>query len=590
MNAGKIQSLKERGFAVVATLVVMTLLALTVVGLVSLSAIQLRLSGPMLDQVRAKANARMALVQAIGQLQKTLGPDRRVSAPAEILGDDIAQPHWTGVWKSKPPTGDDWLTRDDLDGGLRDSRGGDKRNPAASTVAWLVSGEGAPAAGPTGATIELLGAEKSGNKPVQVQTIPVAGEAKKASGHFAWWTGDLGIRANVAVPDAHAGDAIQPDAPDQNAYARILASQRIDESVVAGAKEVPEASRPLLASDGTLAAGVKDRPWADSHYLDFTSSSAGVLVDVNHGGLKKDLTAYLESDGTIAAKGGQKGLSDEDLLAGNEPGGSDSGRYAKTGPRFGLLRKWARANIPFSGSEIPAVLPETVPGDKAESQKLALSNEVPVKMEGNRIPSLQPVLVEATNYTQISTYSIGPATFQLRTMLYPRVVLWNPYNVNLQTQRSVIVIQGNGRQEMWTESRGPGNTVMQQQWLNFEGGRSTSFNLFGDRANDPGYNDPYIGSYYFSIPATKFEPGECLVFSPAKAAEYDGLSAYRPGRYNLAANELSCKVSPDPSRTYYVSASDIDGGFNFVPISFWYSPTPAWSTGGRNGVENQGDD
>ena len=72
-----------------------------------------------------------------------------------------------------------------------------------------------------------------------------------------------------------------------------------------------------------------------------------------------------------------------------------------------------------------------------------------------------------------------------------------------------------------------------------------------------GYNDPYMGSYYFSIPATRFGPGECLVFSPAHGGEYDGLSPYRTGSYNLLSNELSCEVAPDPARAYYVSATDI---------------------------------
>ncbi len=108
--------------------------------------------------------------------------------------------------------------------------------------------------------------------------------------------------------------------------------------------------------------------------------------------------------------------------------------------------------------------------------------------------------------------------------------------------------------------------------------------------NSSGYNDPYMGSYYFSIPATTFQPGECLVFSPARSAEYDGLSAYRPGPYNLNSNALSCEVSPDPSRTYYVSASDIGGGTSFLPYEFWYGVTPGWSQNGRNGVENQSDD
>ncbi|MCU0751304.1 MAG: hypothetical protein MUF13_17330, partial [Akkermansiaceae bacterium] len=130
----------------------------------------------------------------------------------------------------------------------------------------------------------------------------------------------------------------------------------------------------------------------------------------------------------------------------------------------------------------------------------------------------------------------------------------------------------------------------QSQWLSFEGGRSTAFYNNGSIMNSEGYNDPYIGSYYFSIPKTRFAPGECLVFSPARSAEYDCLSPYRIGSYNLNANELTCNLPPDVSRSYYVSGTDIGGGMRFRPMRFWFAPTPYWSQGGRNGVENQSDD
>jgi hypothetical protein len=184
----------------------------------------------------------------------------------------------------------------------------------------------------------------------------------------------------------------------------------------------------------------------------------------------------------------------------------------------------------------------------------------------------------------------------LRFHHYPRVVMWNPYNVELVAERALVMMQGNGRQEMWTESitysNGNPSGTRISQWLSFEGGRSTSIIPQGPGGyfDATGYKDPYIGSYYFSIPKTRFGPGECLVFSPARSAEYDCQSLYRTGPYNLMANELSCEVAPDPSRSYYVSGSDIGGGTTYQPTSFWYAPTPAWSNGGRNGVENQGDD
>lgn len=161
-------------------------------------------------------------------------------------------------------------------------------------------------------------------------------------------------------------------------------------------------------------------------------------------------------------------------------------------------------------------------------------------------------------------------------------------------QPVIVMIQGNGRQEVWTEDmvydnsgKETGNT-RKTQWLFFEGGRSTAFG--GSIIQSAGYNDPYMGSYYYSVPETVFGAGECLVFSPKQSAEYDGLSAYRPGNYDLSNNELSCEVAPDASRSYYVSGAEINGGTKARPISFWFDATQAWSTAGRVGIENQSDD
>lgn len=65
------------------------------------------------------------------------------------------------------------------------------------------------------------------------------------------------------------------------------------------------------------------------------------------------------------------------------------------------------------------------------SRTLALSNEQPVKRNGNLRTALQPVLVEATllnNYTTYEVAGINPKSWRFRQHLYPGVVLWNPYH------------------------------------------------------------------------------------------------------------------------------------------------------------------
>jgi type II secretory pathway pseudopilin PulG len=577
-------------------MLMLALMMIIGIGLLGLSSIELRRSAREEHAAAARANARLALMEAIGQLQRTMGPDQRVSATAEILPGRPAQPHWTGVWSSRQADGKSWFQRDDLDGGLRDLRAGLEQGPGDRVLEWLVSGGADARTGPPARSIRLM-SPAGDEAAVEVPLLEIAAPGGRKAGSYGWWTGDLGVRANLATTDPRAGLTPDPASPADGGFHRLLAAAEVDPAMMAGGVELGENDAGRLATAATAGLTALGGSWSRRHALDFTVHSSGVLADVAEGGLKGDLTAYLTGDGPVAPLRGRRGLADDDTLAGGFE--SDYSRHRLAGPRFGLLRDWARAAVPFRGGEVSARMPDTGAGAAAKSKALALANERPVKLAGNQRSGLQPILVEATNYTQISTFQLptqpGRQTeYQLRHHHYPRVVLWNPYNVELESSRALIMIQGNGRQEMWTQnSHQVGNVsfTSTSQWLSFEGGRSTQFNAEGmGFFNTEGYNDPYIGSYYFSVPATKFGPGECLVFSPARSAEYNSLSPYRPGAYNLDANELSCEVAPDPARSYYVSGTDIGGGIPYKPTAFWYAPTPYWSVNGRKGVENQGDD
>jgi len=602
------------GFALVACLMMMVLLLLIAVGLLGLSSIELRKSAQQDFAATARANARLALLNAIGQLQKTAGPDQRVTATAEILGNTAAQPHWTGVWRSTRPDGSSYMVRDDLNGGLKDTRSEGSHNPAGEVMEWLVSGEQDASAIDPEERITLMQTRSSGSNPepaVEVSKVKVATADGKPTGNYAWWTGDLGVRANIATKDPRSDIAAIPSSPADGGLYRVMASQAAEMSMMSGEAQLAEDDYGRLATAGTTSLTEAGPDWSNEHAFDFTVNSRGVLADVASGGLKRDLTAYFSSGGTVHAADGLGGLSDEDSLVGVESDqnkSTTSARHILAGPRFGLLRNWATSSVPFSGSNVPVKLPEMDTSSAATSRTMALANETAVKLSGNRREGLQPVLVEATNFTQMACHfekmladPTQPAPikiYQLRTLMYPRVVLWNPYNIDLQVDRLIIMIQGNGRQEMWTKNtninglRPPRGFQSESAWINFEGGRNISFgtgNVLGSEA----YKDPFMGSYYFVVPATSFKPGECLVFSPPGAAEYDGLSVYRPGAYNLNSNVLSCEVTPDPSRCYYVSGSDLasngDGGMDFLPTEFWYAPTPVFYNG-KIGILNQADD
>ena len=572
----------------------MSLLILLVVGLLSLSLIELRRSASDQDVAAARANARMALMQAIGQLQTELGPDQRVSATSGILGG-TKDPNWTGVWSTRRSDGSSYWVRDPETGSLIDLRTEEGWDAQTEARSWLVSGDVDPRVTLSDSnSIQVVGSGSVDEKDSMVR-VPLVGidDDQGRAGGMAWWTGDLGVRANVSTPDRFAGKDVDATQPGDGQY-RLMASQHAEPALIGDGIELDDKKRAALATMKSLAIGGDgNREWSRKHFHDFTTSSHGLLTDVNEGGLKADLTAFFESNGDVPDLRGLPGLSDTDSII---AGGANS-RRRLAGPRYGLLRDWAISTAPFSGRNVQACGPLTDPDGGTHSEVLALCNEQPVMLDGNAGTSLKPILVEASNFVQISSFEVAgepPKSYQLRHHLYPRVVLWNPYNVELESDEMVVMIQGNGRWEMWTENehyRANGEVIFRSrsQWLSFEGGRSTSF-LSGGRGlfNDEGYNDPYMGSYYFTVPATAFGPGECLVFSPEYPSEYDGLSFYNPGGYDLSNNRLSCNVAPDPSRSFYVSGSSLEG-ISYLPVRFWYAPTPYWSNGG-NGVINQSDD
>ena len=75
----------KQGFALVVTLSLMILLTVLAVGLLSLSGISIRTSGQESAMATARANARMAMMLAIGQLQLTTGQDTRITASSNVV-------------------------------------------------------------------------------------------------------------------------------------------------------------------------------------------------------------------------------------------------------------------------------------------------------------------------------------------------------------------------------------------------------------------------------------------------------------------------------------------------------------------------
>jgi type II secretory pathway pseudopilin PulG len=188
---------KHGGFALVVTLSLMILLTIIAVGLLSLSAISLRSTSAEALMQEARQNARMALILALGELQKTTGPDQRVTAPAQVRGADVAQLHLTGVWQGWKWDGS----------GNQDFKG----RKQADFLRWLVSTRDASGANhvdfiksaPGGELAELVrGTGNAAAKDqVNAQIVPVISGTRKTSAGFAWAVFDEATKLPTALPE-----------------------------------------------------------------------------------------------------------------------------------------------------------------------------------------------------------------------------------------------------------------------------------------------------------------------------------------------------------------------------------------------------
>jgi len=595
------------GFALVVTLTLMVLLMVLGLGLLSLSAISMRSSQATRWHQQARDNARLALLMAIGELQHSLGPDQAVSGTADVLAGatgTIAQEHWTAVWPTRTSDGSPVVKREEDGSSLVDLRAHGEWDRW-ELARFLVSGnEGGadrfrPERPPAGDTeVELVGEGTLGVGVDQAVIAPRVRIEGSDEGHYAWWVGDLGVKANVAL----GGNVQEVSGP---LVARERGLELLDPPL-----EIPREQREKLGSLRTVALveGAED---FGGKFHDLTVDSLGVLADPRDGGLKKDLTAFLTGDGSEAPleEGDDPGLVDSDRLVGpaNQQLADlaeldwDASPFRDTAPRFGLLRRWAEIALGTS-KVMEAVPPKSEPNPRTpQLADFASANLNPASIAELDSPSLVPVLVEGSIYSGPSYHNTRPGSryaFQLRLHVWPRFALWNPYSEPVDLEATMVMVQVNGRKE--TRMRGPrmfrngdgswrssGLTVTSRGLWVF-GGRSTEFRDDSNFMNTTGFNDPYTGSLYFSVPATRFEPGECLVFSAADAAEYDS--------NNFANNLLSADVRPDPSRSFSFSDEEIDGGINFRPDLYWEVPPDrgelAWLT--RIGLSwdlvNQSDD
>jgi hypothetical protein len=290
------------GFALIVTLSLMILLTVIAVGLLTLSSISVRSAGQGNAMAMARANARLALMLAIGDLQKNAGPDQRVTARADVIDEKIANPRLTGVWDSweiKPTT-----QASDFDKTARDAK----------FRGWLVSGNpvesakigfagqaplstSATAKSPLAVTLwdkGTLGNSPASSAIVTANKIPLV----STPGAVAWAVMDEGVKVRI---NTHYADGAITSAQKS---AQLGAGERPGVEFIAGLnglerKFFEKSATQSVALDngitplnfslaGEQLAG-KTIPTALKPLAhDVTTISNGIFTDTARGGLRQD--------------------------------------------------------------------------------------------------------------------------------------------------------------------------------------------------------------------------------------------------------------------------------------------------------------
>lgn len=430
------------GFTLVVTLSLMILLTILAVGLLSLSAVSLRNSSQGDAMATARANARLALMLALGDLQKHLGPDRAITANSEILAtssNPVAKSNTTGVWES-------WW---DFDPSAAPDYTNEKTNRFRR---WLVSSADMAATqnrdfvttGWTGKTVELVGSGSLGPNAasadkVTAGLVPVS-IGGKVLGSYGWHVSDESVKARINLYRD----------PGQNATLAqkraLLAGQRPDPSVVKGPDGnllswLPTDLTPAKFTEATNIAGkiidldqaeLLDQAKGKIKPLrnDITPHSLGVLANVRGGGLKQDLSSMFEM-GSATANTLPAEFTNEKLYQ------STHGITGISDPNWSALASYYNSFRSLTSRETNPAFPVKSIATATDPVP-AVYNPVPVIAKIDTIFSLIGRPTTDVNWMANG----GPPDaarykydYFVNLIFTPLVTLHNPYNVNLSFYR-----------------------------------------------------------------------------------------------------------------------------------------------------------
>lgn len=597
MNA-RLTRREMKGFALIATISVLLLLTLVAGVFLSLSALTVKTSRVEWAREEARANARLGLMIAIGELQRDLGPDQRISLSASILDtnpdtskiDGVANPHWTGVVTSvfEGNQNGSPFTRDMDAGGLQDARRDEESRLRDEIFNYFVSGnEGGRRKmrgvrqyldartsvipdGEEGMDIVSGGSANNPDDFVRVkkvatgkeQLIPDGRREFRSNGAYAYCAFSNNVKANIGRPDPHRAVAI--DHATGGGMQRMLHPQDAEPFVMNGIEQGQQNRDNRVLTPKTLSLiSSKNRLGVRNNFHAMVGISSSVICNVRDGGLKKNLSAFLHNednggppeirDLSDSSRSSYIGISADDLLIGppNDRYAALRGedfndtRYQDVAPTFGLLWNWANLANEFRfGSASTGIREQKIwqnaPFRNGGANVYDGENLSPSDPRNLTNVKMTPVISEACVYYNLATYPVGTGEKKkhaLRLCLYPRVGLWNPYNIEMKLDKSMLLqLFLNGKKTV--EFDGENNFTREIYY----GGRATrNHPELGPRSF---FDGQYGGQVYFLLPSVTIPPGETFIFSMGGAPR-----ELNPKEFG--ANKLQAQDAPSSESYLY---------------------------------------
>lgn len=415
----------QGGFALIATLSLMVLLAILAVGLLTLSSVTLRASSSGQAEAEARANARLAMMLAIGELQKTMGPDQRVTAPSGILDsvpttvaeDGIANPRLTGVWNARNAATETLESYN--------SNPPDYSRDKPHFQRWLVSNSNAAAVeqldfAQTGTLLNPadLHGSKDPDLRVRAGKIPVEG------GSYAWWVGDENTKALINRRDLLDRQADPATAellagfgtPGAHGIKALAGYEAFASNSPASDKSITRRMLEITAPAGT-------DPGELDH--DVTPYAQSVLANVTAGSLRHDLSLYLERTDIDWQRDWKNSTWQNGPLGPN-------GRIALSPLAEYDVLAWKSLHHYYNMHRQVSYV-----GDRP--RVTAIDNNAPAPIDpvsnpqwNNGVTSINPVIVRMQYLLSYDVSKVGEEDYDLNIYSYPVVTLWNPYNVDMR--------------------------------------------------------------------------------------------------------------------------------------------------------------